>query len=129
MTKRKSKRPRLEDRDRREIVQAFARFEGVAEIAARYPRIARQTVEGHAFAGRIQPTRRRRISRPPARAGVRFGALAAAGKDAVLARYRLAVQIVVDMRGQGMPPARIASRAGLGHGQVYGMLRDAANVL
>ena len=50
--------------------------------------------------------------------------LAAAGVDAVMNRYWAACSVVVALRCHGVPVGRIARRAGLGHGYIYGMLRD-----
>ena len=53
------------------------------------------------------------------------GNLAASGVNAVMDRYWDACSVVVALRGHGAPIAQIARRAGLGHGYIYGMLRDA----
>ena len=53
------------------------------------------------------------------------GNLAASGVNAVMDRYWDACSVVVALRGHGAPIAQIAWRAGLGHGYIYGMLRDA----
>ena len=52
------------------------------------------------------------------------GILAAAGVDTVMDRYWAACSVVVALRCHGVPVGRIARRAGLGHGNIYGMLRD-----
>ena len=53
------------------------------------------------------------------------GSLAASGVEAVMERYWKACSVVVALQGRGVPVPQIARRAGLGHGYVHGMLRDA----
>ncbi|MDE2717443.1 MAG: hypothetical protein OXI33_10550 [Chloroflexota bacterium] len=53
------------------------------------------------------------------------GDLAASGVNAVLARYWDACSVVVALRRHGASVVQIARRTGLGHGYIYGMLRDA----
>lgn len=55
------------------------------------------------------------------------GNLAAAGVDAVMGRYWAACFVVVALQRNGISVGRIAKRAGLGHGYIYGMLRDMQN--
>ena len=51
--------------------------------------------------------------------------LAASGGEAVMERYWEACSVVVELWHSGVYVGRIARRAGLGHGYIYGMLRDA----
>ena len=53
------------------------------------------------------------------------GTLAASGAEAVMERYWEACSVVVELWRSGVYVGRIARRAGLGHGYIYGMLRDA----
>ncbi|MCY4634637.1 MAG: hypothetical protein OXG04_09065 [Acidobacteria bacterium] len=53
------------------------------------------------------------------------GSLAATGVEAVMERYWKACSVVVVLQGRGLPVPQIARRAGLGHGYIHGMLRDA----
>ena len=53
------------------------------------------------------------------------GSLAASGVEAVMERYWEARSVVVELWRSGVYVGRIARRAGLGHGYIYGMLRDA----
>ncbi len=53
------------------------------------------------------------------------GSLAASGVEAVMERYWEACSVVVELWRSGVYVGRIARRAGLGHGYIYGMLRDA----
>ena len=53
------------------------------------------------------------------------GSLAASGVEAVMERYWEACAVVVELWRSGVYVGRIARRAGLGHGYIYGMLRDA----
>ena len=53
------------------------------------------------------------------------GGLAASGVEAVMERYWEACSVVVELWRSGVYVGRIARRAGLGHGYIYGMLRDA----
>ena len=51
--------------------------------------------------------------------------LAACGVEAVMERYWEACSVVVALQRHGAPITQIARRAGLGHGYIHGMLRDA----
>ena len=51
--------------------------------------------------------------------------LAASGVEAVKERYWEACSVVVELWRSGIYEGRIARRAGLGHGDINGMLRDA----
>ena len=53
------------------------------------------------------------------------GNLAASGVEAVMERYWEACSVVVELWRSGVYVGRIARRAGLGHGYIYGMLRAA----
>ena len=53
------------------------------------------------------------------------GSLAASGVEAVMERYWEACSVVVELWRSCVHVARIARRAGLGHGSIFGMLRDA----
>ena len=53
------------------------------------------------------------------------GGLAASGVEVVMERYWEACSVVVELWRSGVYVGRIARRAGLGHGYIYGMLRDA----
>ena len=53
--------------------------------------------------------------------------LAEAGVEAVMARYWEACSVVVALQRRGAPIPQIARRAGVGHGYIHGMLRDAKN--
>ena len=53
------------------------------------------------------------------------GSLAASGAEAVMERYWEACAVVVELWRSGVYVGRIARRAGLGHGYIYGMLRAA----
>lgn len=50
--------------------------------------------------------------------------LAARGVEAVMKRYWEACSVVTALQRRGAPVTQIARRAGLGHGYIYGMLRD-----
>ena len=51
--------------------------------------------------------------------------LAASGVEAVMERYWEACSVVVELWHSGLYEGRIARRAGLGYGDIKGMLRDA----
>ena len=53
------------------------------------------------------------------------GSLAASDVEAVKERYWEACSVVVELWRSGIYEGRIARRAGLGHGDICGMLRDA----